>query len=98
MSEAEGLQESLKEVLQQQTIVFQEQVDAAHLQMETQMKKFAEEMGKQLATVNEQPEKPVYEAKILDGGLWLNKDLSEALIDIVEQMTSIFATLEKELK
>ena len=62
MSDAEGLQASLTELLQQQTTEFQKTVAAANEQMTRTMNEFTNKMNSMMSA--KQPEKPKMEACI----------------------------------
>lgn len=81
------VQEAYKQLLQQASAQFQETVNQATANIQKMM----EEAEKKYA----KPEPVPLEAKIIDGGLWLNEPATNALIEIMEAMQNLLVEMEK---
>jgi len=93
MSDAEGLQAYLDDLLRRQTEEFKKTVSAAQEQMANTMDEFKATVNKQLEAQRNPP--PKYEAKIIDGGLWLNPGATEALVQVLDTLPSLLEEMNK---
>lgn len=84
MTDLAGVQEAYKQLLQQATAQFDQTVQQATQQMAEMIKQAAEEVP-----VESKPK-----AKQMDGGLWLNKEAVETLLEVLEQIETTLKNAE----
>ena len=93
MSDVEGLQASLEEMLQQQTAEFEATIKKATENVVQLMDEYEARVAQQL---KKEPEVDTgYEIKVIDGGLWLNQEAVKGLDLIISEVTKLIDELEK---
>ena len=100
MDAVAGVQESLKQTLQQQTANFQDVVAKANAQMVKTMEEFNERVnGATEARQKLPPEPDVHpEVKFVDGGVWFNADAARLLMATLEQIGEAVEVLQEQQK
>ncbi len=90
MATLEEVQLAYQDMLQKATQQFEQQVQAATVSMQQMIKEAAKE-----STTQAVPE-PIAEAR--DGGLWMNKEAVEMLLQALEKIGSIIDEIQKSDK